>query len=116
MGSISLGMVFVAGRKRVPSPATGITALRTFIGSRCHRWERADKAHPWRRGPTSLRGGTTGDGLAPTPTRAGATRDPSRVEALAVGQIHPAPMSPVAEDDRFGPMPEVEPGLTVHGA
>src|SRR5438270_673045 len=28
-GSISLGMAFVTGRKRVPSPATGNTALRT---------------------------------------------------------------------------------------
>src|SRR6476619_5664229 len=28
-GSISLGWLFVAGRKRVPSPAAGITALRT---------------------------------------------------------------------------------------
>jgi hypothetical protein len=27
-GSISLGIAFVAGRKRVPSPATGSTALR----------------------------------------------------------------------------------------
>ncbi|GAA1170307.1 hypothetical protein GCM10009674_01920 [Nesterenkonia xinjiangensis] len=26
-GSISLGMAFVAGRKRVPRPAAGITAL-----------------------------------------------------------------------------------------
>src|SRR5215216_2641872 len=29
-GSISLGCALVAGRKRVPSPAAGITALRTF--------------------------------------------------------------------------------------
>src|SRR6059058_2594052 len=28
-GSISFGMAFVTGRKRVPSPATGNTALRT---------------------------------------------------------------------------------------
>src|SRR5437764_14662918 len=28
-GSISLGIALVAGRKRVPSPATGNTALRT---------------------------------------------------------------------------------------
>ncbi len=28
-GSISLGMALVAGRKRVPEPATGKTALRT---------------------------------------------------------------------------------------
>src|SRR3546814_7826532 len=33
MGSISLGMALVAGRKRVPIPATGNTALRIgFIG------------------------------------------------------------------------------------
>src|SRR3954452_16410368 len=30
-GSISLGCAFVTGRNRVPSPAAGITALRTFI-------------------------------------------------------------------------------------
>jgi hypothetical protein len=29
-GSISLGCALVAGRKRVPSPAAGMTALRTF--------------------------------------------------------------------------------------
>src|SRR5688572_3011414 len=29
IGSISLGITLVAGRKRVPSPATGNTALRT---------------------------------------------------------------------------------------
>src|SRR5262245_42877078 len=46
MGSISLGMVFVAGRKRVPSPATGMTALRIFIGSMYDMWDGADKAHP----------------------------------------------------------------------
>src|SRR3954463_8693725 len=31
-GSISLGMALVAGRKRVPRPAAGKTALRTFMG------------------------------------------------------------------------------------
>src|SRR5882757_243881 len=31
-GSISLGIALVAGRKRVPSPATGNTALRTGFG------------------------------------------------------------------------------------
>src|SRR5437588_4411445 len=30
-GSISFGMDFVAGKKRVPRPAAGKTALRTFI-------------------------------------------------------------------------------------
>src|SRR5215467_3263067 len=30
-GNISLGWAFVAGRKRVPKPAAGKTALRTFI-------------------------------------------------------------------------------------
>src|SRR5438552_2812422 len=30
-GSISLGWALVAGRKRVPSPAAGNTALQTFI-------------------------------------------------------------------------------------
>jgi hypothetical protein len=28
MGNISLGLAFVAGKKRVPKPATGKTALR----------------------------------------------------------------------------------------
>src|SRR5258706_6076934 len=32
-GSISLGWALVAGRKRVPRPAAGNTALRTFIVS-----------------------------------------------------------------------------------
>src|SRR5260370_2661027 len=31
IGSISLGEAFVAGRKRVPSPATGKTALVTLV-------------------------------------------------------------------------------------
>jgi hypothetical protein len=31
MGNISLAIAFVAGNKRVPNPAAGITALRTFI-------------------------------------------------------------------------------------
>ena len=30
-GSISFGCAFVAGRKRVPKPAAGITALRTVM-------------------------------------------------------------------------------------
>src|ERR1039457_3939105 len=32
MGNISLGWALVAGRKRVPSPAAGKTALRTLAG------------------------------------------------------------------------------------
>src|SRR3977135_1319205 len=32
IGSISLGWALVAGRKRVPSPAAGNTAFRTFAG------------------------------------------------------------------------------------
>src|SRR5580658_138286 len=35
IGSISLGWALVAGRKRVPRPAAGNTALRTFIGMGC---------------------------------------------------------------------------------
>jgi hypothetical protein len=31
-GSISFGIAFVAGRNRVPNPATGSTALRTRFG------------------------------------------------------------------------------------
>jgi hypothetical protein len=31
MGSISLGWAFVAGKKRVPKPATGKTALLIFV-------------------------------------------------------------------------------------
>src|SRR5438874_7837050 len=30
-GTISFGWLFVAGRNRVPSPAAGMTALRTFV-------------------------------------------------------------------------------------
>src|SRR5438067_11455099 len=48
-GSISLGCAFVAGRKRVPSPAAGNTPLRTFIGTLyiCGRSvPRADAADP----------------------------------------------------------------------
>jgi hypothetical protein len=30
-GSISFGVLFVAGRKRVPMPAAGMTALVTFF-------------------------------------------------------------------------------------
>src|SRR5580693_8764078 len=33
-GSISFGWALVAGRKRVPRPAAGKTALRTFMGMR----------------------------------------------------------------------------------
>src|SRR6185436_14878034 len=36
-GSISLGCALVAGRKRVPSPAAGKTALRTREGIARHR-------------------------------------------------------------------------------
>jgi hypothetical protein len=32
MGSISFGIVFVAGSMRVPSPAAGMTAFLTFMG------------------------------------------------------------------------------------
>src|SRR5205807_6935241 len=48
-GSISLGWALVAGRKRVPNPAAGMTALRTagFIGVR-------SSAAPHRRPPTRL--------------------------------------------------------------
>ena len=35
--SISLGIALVAGRKRVPSPATGKTALRTGLSFGCRR-------------------------------------------------------------------------------
>lgn len=31
IGNISLAMALVAGKKRVPRPAAGITALRTFL-------------------------------------------------------------------------------------
>src|SRR6185436_12678796 len=39
MVNISFGIALVAGRTRVPSPATGNTALRIFMGSRgpCYR-------------------------------------------------------------------------------
>jgi hypothetical protein len=37
MGSISLGIDFVAGRNLVPNPAAGITAFRTFMGDIVNR-------------------------------------------------------------------------------
>src|SRR5580704_1660641 len=39
IGSISLGWALVAGRKRVPSPAAGNTALRTFIFMEIFRFQ-----------------------------------------------------------------------------
>src|SRR6266446_7638694 len=55
-GSISFGIALVAGRNRVPSPATGNTALRTGLGMKlldpvgrrrrpdsCHRHLQTDK-------------------------------------------------------------------------
>ena len=42
IGNISFGIVLVMGRNRVPSPATGMTALRTFFmcpGDHKKRWE-----------------------------------------------------------------------------
>src|SRR3954465_6326104 len=56
IGSISFGHALVAGRKRVPSPATGKTARRIFLvmarlswGGRCVRPElQQDACHaPW---------------------------------------------------------------------
>src|SRR6266545_5110429 len=41
-GSISLGEALVAGRKRVPRPAAGKTALRTFCGIIKFRFAIAD--------------------------------------------------------------------------
>ena len=35
IGSISFGIAFVAGKKRVPNPAAGIIALRTFFIRQC---------------------------------------------------------------------------------
>src|SRR5713101_7027763 len=49
MVSISLGIALVAGRTRVPRPATGKTALRIFMGlSRCLLRERAEGAFRFR--------------------------------------------------------------------
>ena len=42
-GSISLGCAFVAGRKRVPQPAAGKTALRTRIEPRSKTYSLATK-------------------------------------------------------------------------
>src|ERR1700704_368601 len=44
MVSISFGIALVAGRTRVPRPATGKTALRIFMGCRTALKERADGA------------------------------------------------------------------------
>src|SRR3954471_20459528 len=49
-GSISLGWAFVAGRKRVPQPAAGKTALRTRIELRGYgRWDRGSGAAVYHR-------------------------------------------------------------------
>src|SRR5690606_4149091 len=47
IGSSSLGIALVAGRKRVPRPATGNTALRMgflLLIARCHRKRRASRS------------------------------------------------------------------------
>src|SRR3990167_1929886 len=54
-GSISLGWALVAGRKRVPRPAAGNTALRTIMGS---SYSPAPSDHAVRDHP----GGGAGDG------------------------------------------------------
>ena len=60
IGSISLGCDLVAGRKRVPNPAAGMTALRTFFMEKC---DRPDQGRIWglnhahaqgRRGPAAV--------------------------------------------------------------
>src|SRR5262249_52717278 len=62
--------------------------------------------------------GRHGDPLEAGPPEAGEVSavDASGVEAFAMGKIDPAPVSPMPENDDLGPVPEVEPGLTVHGA
>src|SRR5487761_1988548 len=60
-GSISLGWALVAGRKRVPHPAAGKTALRTRMGPRTDRRGRLlpgrdrllNRARPVYEGPAS---------------------------------------------------------------
>src|SRR6266496_2148956 len=47
-GSISLGCALVAGRKRVPSPAAGKTALRSFFIALGHATTRPPAAIPGR--------------------------------------------------------------------
>ena len=66
-GSISLGCALVAGRKRVPQPAAGKTALRTRIEP---RW-------------VGVRGRGVGrPSLAPGPSRAGRRPVAGRVDRL----------------------------------
>src|SRR5277367_3362086 len=46
-GSISLGTALVAGRKRVPMPATGRTALRTGLGLVIAGRDALESAQSW---------------------------------------------------------------------
>src|SRR5437763_17198753 len=69
-GSISLGCAFVAGRNRVPRPAAGKTALRTFAAGIasylahsdgvCATPESADEYVARARDPDSVRHGARG--------------------------------------------------------
>src|SRR5579864_8298077 len=74
-GSISLGWALVAGRKRVPRPAAGKTALRTFmvmlalpmiVPGDGRAWRRASIGsgvqHVWRGGAPSMMEITYGPG------------------------------------------------------
>src|SRR5262249_21548976 len=47
-GSISFGIALVAGRKRVPRPATGNTALRTGAVMGPLPWSVGDQPNAWR--------------------------------------------------------------------
>ena len=67
-GIISLGVALVAGRKRVPSPAAGMTALRTRMG-RLYARDRAGSPAPSR----SARNDPQEQGRS-TPPRAGTPR------------------------------------------
>src|SRR2546426_9493847 len=80
-GSISLGCALVAGRNRVPSPAAGKTALRTFMGS-------SYVAHPRRfSAPEQHQGRDIREAARQGPDRPGGDQERQRKTAQEIGQV-----------------------------
>src|SRR2546425_9956958 len=80
-GSISLGCALVAGRNRVPSPAAGKTALRTFMDS-------SYVAHPRRfSAPEQHQGGDVREPARQSPDRRGADQERQRKTAQEIEHV-----------------------------
>src|SRR5438445_11986720 len=80
-GSISLGCALVAGRNRVPSPAAGKTALRTFMGS-------LYVPHPRRlSAPEQHEGRDVGEPTRESPDRRGADEERQRKTAQEIEHV-----------------------------